>query len=58
MNALNQQPVSIAIEADQPCFQFYSGGILNDPSCGDNLDHAVLTVGYASKCVCCVRSLV
>lgn len=39
-------PVSVAIEADQAVFQFYSGGILNDDSCGDQLDHGVLVVGY------------
>eukprot|EP00488_Nonionellina_sp_1-RS-2012_P001320 TRINITY_DN211_c0_g1_i2.p1 TRINITY_DN211_c0_g1~~TRINITY_DN211_c0_g1_i2.p1 ORF type:complete len:210 (-),score=77.48 TRINITY_DN211_c0_g1_i2:52-681(-) len=38
-------PVSIAIEADQSAFQFYSGGVL-DGRCGDRLDHGVLVVGY------------
>jgi len=41
-----QQPISIAIEADQSVFQFYSGGVLDDASCGVNLDHGVLLAGY------------
>jgi C1A family cysteine protease len=41
-------PVSVAIEADQECFQFYSGGILSDPTCGMQLDHGVLAVGYGT----------
>jgi len=39
-------PVSIAIEADQDVFQYYSSGVLDDASCGVNLDHGVLIVGY------------
>ena len=48
MSALDQQPVSIAIEADQSDFQNYSGGVLTTTSCGSNLDHEVLAVGYGT----------
>jgi len=47
--AAAQQPVSVAIEADQNCFQFYSSGVLNCPTCGTNLDHGVLVVGYGTS---------
>src|SRR5690348_15348957 len=46
MTAVNGQPVAIAIEADRSCFQFYHSGVLDDASCGTNLDHGVLLVGY------------
>jgi C1A family cysteine protease len=44
--AVAQQPVSIAIEADTKYFQSYSSGVLTSSSCGQNLDHGVLIVGY------------
>jgi len=45
MAAVAKGPVSVAIEADQSTFQHYSSGILSS-SCGTNLDHGVLVVGY------------
>ena len=43
--AIVQQPVSVAVEADQAAWQLYSGGTVNS-NCGTNLDHGVLAVGY------------
>jgi len=47
-SAANLGPVAVAIEADTEVFQFYESGVFNDPTCGTNLDHAVLLVGYGT----------
>ncbi len=48
MTALSQQPVSIAIQADQRDFQLYKSGVFTG-KCGTELDHGVLVVGYDSE---------
>jgi len=47
-SAVAQQPVSVAIEADQQSFQLYQSGVLTG-ECGTQLDHGVLAVGYGSE---------
>jgi C1A family cysteine protease len=42
------EPVSVAIEADQSGFQMYKSGIFSG-TCGKNLDHGVLNVGYGTS---------
>merc|ERR1719465_296916 len=44
-SALDGQPVSVAIQADQSVFQQYTGGVITS-GCGSNLDHGVTAVGY------------
>jgi len=46
-SALQQSPVSVAIEADQSVFQMYSSGVITS-GCGTSLDHGVLAVGVNS----------
>jgi C1A family cysteine protease len=45
--AIVQQPISVAVEADQASFQLYSGGVMT-AACGTALDHGVLAVGYGT----------
>jgi len=52
-SAVNINPVSIAIQANQRSFQSYRGGVLMQASgffgrCGNRLDHGVAVVGYGT----------
>jgi C1A family cysteine protease len=46
-SAVNNGCVSVAIQANQFAFQYYSGGVLTG-TCGTRIDHAVLAVGYGT----------
>jgi len=44
--AVAQQPVAISIDASEPIFHNYTGGIIDSTACGIATDHAVQIVGY------------
>lgn len=46
--AVANQPVSVAIDAGESDFAYYSSGIFTG-KCGTNLDHAVLAAGYGTS---------
>ncbi|XP_065650114.1 procathepsin L isoform X2 [Hydra vulgaris] len=45
-------PISVAIDATKSSFMSYQSGVYYEPTCGnglENLDHAVLVVGYGTE---------
>jgi len=44
--ALALNPLNLSIYASAPSFRSYTSGILNDPTCGNVHNHAVLLVGW------------
>ncbi|KAI4387583.1 hypothetical protein MLD38_000009 [Melastoma candidum] len=47
LQAVVNQPISVAIEAKDPTFIHYAGGVYKGP-CGTDLNHAVTLVGYGT----------
>lgn len=46
---LKHAPHSLGVEAGNSIFRYYSSGVIKSDSCGHNLDHGVLLVGYDAE---------
>ena len=44
--AVSSGPISVAISSGSAIFQHYTSGVIDDPACGESIDHGVTIVGY------------
>lgn len=49
MSVITQRPVSVAIEVSSMSFMLYKSGVLSQPKCGTNVNHAVVATGYGTE---------
>ena len=47
--AIQHGPVAVALQADNLVFMQYSGGVITEESCGHDVNHAALVVGYGTE---------
>lgn len=46
IQGLNLVTIPVGLDSETDDFMFYHSGIFNDLNCGEDVDHAVLAVGY------------
>lgn len=47
--AVQKGPVAVALQSDSIVFMQYAGGIITDLSCGHDVNHGALVVGYGAE---------
>jgi len=48
-DAVYKGPVTVAVDASHPSFEFYEGGVYYEAACSQNaLDHEMLVVGWGT----------
>jgi hypothetical protein len=49
LNDVARQPVNVNMDISCNAMQFYSSGILDDPTCPRNPNHCITAVGYGTE---------
>ena len=47
--AVQKGPVAVALQSDSIVFMQYAGGIITDLSCGHDVNHSAIVVGYGAE---------